>query len=127
MRSWGFWASKTREGLVKTQQKKAAHPNVGWRRVMFKYRQILGRRLSKRSFSGVFETGDPRIQHVNSVSARKARFWGLKLAGEPLCPRLYCKAYLVKAKFVSWTSIKVIAIYNFAWPWVITNKIIFDH
>ena len=74
-------------------------------------------------FSGVFETGDPRIQHINSVSAGEARFWGLKLAGDPC---LYCIASLVKAKFVSLISIKVIEIYKRAWPWV-TNKNIFDH
>ena len=46
MRSCGFGTSKTWEGLVQTQQKNAAHPNVGWRRVMFKNRKILGRRCA---------------------------------------------------------------------------------
>ena len=38
-------------------------------------------------FSGVSETGDPRIYHVKSVSAWEVRSWRPTRTGEPLCPR----------------------------------------
>ena len=56
---------------------------------MLKNRKILGRsgEWGGVVFSGVLETGDPRISHVNSVSAGEAGSWGPTLTGETLCPR----------------------------------------
>ena len=91
-----------------------AHKNWGataflGRRVMFKNRKILGRRsiwggaVFFLGGGGVFETGDPRIKHVNSYFAFagftgnchgicwEARILGHTLTGEPLCRQINLK------------------------------------